>query len=373
MDKDIIEQIHRDMLLRLSNEFDKSTGSFAYDILKPPSYEFVDIHGRIKDVDDKRSVFNLNGDELDDFIRQFTPIKRKKATTANIGLVLITGKPGQKVEEGILVASASHQYVITDGGALDNDGRGEFEVECTIEGKDGNADIGFINHFPVTVSGLETVTNITPITGGYDEEDDGSLRNRYFNYIDKPATSGNIYHYLLWAGNIEGVGATRVYPLWDGKNTVKLVLVDSNGQPASKELVNEVQEYIDPKGEKLEDGTWSKWGCGYGEAPIGAFCSVEPAIPVSVSVEASVQVAPGADIAALEEEFRQELIERFLLIALDYDVNVISLAKVSNIILNIDGIVDLDITSVKINGKSENLTLEDKEVPVFDEVTFNEL
>lgn len=370
--KKLVDAVHRDMLLQLHDKFDKSTGSFAYDILRPPSYLFIDAENKLKEVDSKRSIFNLSGEDLDVFISQFTPIRRREATAAT-GYVTITGKESQDVYRGTLVASASHQYKTVEFIKLDSEGNGRVLVECTVKGSEGNAAAGLINQFPITVRGLETVTNEEPITEGYNREDDDTLRKRYFDYINLPATSGNVYHYLLWAGEIEGVGATIVHPLWNGDNTVKLVIIDSNGQPASPELVSAVQEYIDPIGEEREDGSYTKWGCGYGEAPVGAFCTVVAANEIPIKVEVEVIFEPDTDINTVINEFKYEMIDRFSSIALDDESRVVSVAKVGYVLLGIPGVRDYRTSTLMLNGSQENINLEEDDVAVFDEVILNEI
>lgn len=371
--KQIVDEILREMLLELDDNFDKSVGSFAYDILKPPAEQFANLRGQIHEVDRKRDIFNLEGEELEKFIFQFTPVKRHDATKST-GVVKITGKAKTYVPLGTMVASLSQTYVTLKEGALDNSGVGYFEIESVESGKIGNADIGEVNLFPVTINGLETVYNEEPIVNGFDEEDDNSLRDRYFNYINLPATSGNRYHYLYWAKEITGVGLVRVKSLWDGDNTVKLIVTDSNGEPASEKLLNELQEYIDPKGEFIdEEKGWTKWGRGFGEAPVGAFCTIVSAEPLKIKIEADVKLNPSYTIEEVTNEFKIKMADRFSTIALDEDYNMISLAKVGCMILGLEGVADYDASSLKLNGKQQNIELTDEQVGVFEEVVFNEI
>lgn len=369
--KELINNIHISMLDKLSSEFDKSTGSWAYDILFPPSNVFADMKEEMEEVDSDRSIFSKSGDDLDEFISQFSPIKRNRATYAS-GSVTITGKPGTVIDEGIMVASASHQYEVVNRTKIDDNGVAIVEVRSYETGSTYNTGVGNITRFPITIRGLESVTNNEPISGGYEEESDESVRQRYFDYINLPITSGNIYHYKKWATDVAGVGAVRVIPLWDGDRTVKLVLIDSNGQSASEELVNETQEYIDPKGEQREDGTWTKWGGGYGQAPVGAFCTVTPANKLPVSVSANVTLEYGVSIEDIEEKLTKLLVDRFGIIALREDDRIISVARTGATLLNIDGVKDYDSRTLMINGSQENINLGEDDVAEFEEVILNE-
>lgn len=371
--KQITEEILREMLVELNPKFDKSVGSFAYDILKPPAEQFADLRERIREVDEKRDIYNLTGEELDKFVAQFTPIKRHESTRAT-GQVKITGKPKTYVPKGTLVGNVSQTYETVKEGVLDDEGIGYFEVMALETGKDGNADVGTIDLFPVTINGLETVTNEEPIVNGFEEENDDNLRSRYFNFINLPATSGNRHHYLYWAKQITGVGLVRIKPLWNGDNTVKLIITDSNGEPASEKLLEELQEYIDPVGEFIsEDKGWTKWGRGFGEAPVGAFCTIVSAEPLNIKIEVDIKLNPSYTIEEVTNEFRVKMADRFSTIALDEDYNMISLAKVGCIILSLDGVADYDASTLKLNGEQKNIELTDEQVGVFDEVVFNEI
>ena len=58
---------------------------------------------------------------------------------------------------------------------------------------------------------------------------------------------------------VEGVGAVKVFPLWNGRGTVKVVITGPDLTEAPEALVRKVQEYIDPEP-----------GMGKGKAPVGA-------------------------------------------------------------------------------------------------------
>lgn len=370
--EDLIERIHRELLLNLQPKFDKSTGSWAYDILEPPARELAVLSKSVDAMDKSRDIFNKKGKDLDMFISQITPLKRGKSTYAT-SLVKITGNKGVVVPRGTIVSSVSHDYETVERVVVGENGEVQVEIVSVEPGKDSNTEVGQINYFPIIVRGIETVVNIEPATGGYEEEDDDTFRKRYFDYIKRPITSGNVYHYMLWAGELDGVGSVKVHPLWDGDNTVRLVVIDSNGEPASDTLIGEIQEYIDPKGELLEDGTYSKWGQGYGEAPIGAFCTIVPANEVQIKVEVSVALDMDTSIEEVVNEFKVLMLERFSTFALSGEESIVSIAKIGAIIIDIPGVADYDISTLKINGGTSNIKLGAEDVAVFEDVIFNEI
>lgn len=120
-------------------------------------------------------------------------------------------------------------------------------VTAIIAGVSGNVGAGSITMIPKTMQGITACTNLEPARGGYAAESDSALREHYYEALRTPATSGNIYHYKQWAKAVSGVGDAKVYPLWAGDNTVQVVIINDNMQPADDTLVKNVQDYIDPE------------------------------------------------------------------------------------------------------------------------------
>lgn len=49
-------------------------------------------------------------------------------------------------------------------------------------------------------------------------------------------------------GAIAGVGGCKVYPVWNGGGSVRVVVIDSTFAPPKQTLIDAVQEALDPKG-----------------------------------------------------------------------------------------------------------------------------
>lgn len=256
------ENIKKEMLNSVSDDIGKQEGSFIYDALSPAAIKFAEKYINLDYIAGKLDVENLENGELERFIYQRTGIIRKPATKA-ITSVLITGQEGAKVSKGDLFGADTVNFISLETKAIDATGQVVVSVQCEEPGTVGNVAANTIQFFPISIPGLISVTNSDPVTNGYEAESDRDLLERYYERIRTPAISGNKYHYLNWAKEVVGVGDARVYPLWAGDNTVKIVIIDSNKQPADEILVSKVQEYIDP----------NISGLGEGEAPIGAFCT----------------------------------------------------------------------------------------------------
>lgn len=271
------EQILKRILSNIPDRYDKSKGLFLYDFSKATAIEFERKNKEIQEVASKLDVENLSGEELESFVYQRTGIERKPATKATAA-VIITGQEGAKISIGDLVGADTVNFISLEDKIIGPTGQIEVLVECESSGTIGNVPAGAIKYFPVSIAGLTSVTNTESVVNGYDAESDESLLERYYERIRTPATSGNKYHYLNWAKEVVGVGDARVISLWSGDNTVKVIIIDSNKQPASEGLINKVQEYIDP----------NISGLGEGQAPIGAFCTVVSAIRKDIDVTFTV-------------------------------------------------------------------------------------
>jgi len=84
------------------------------------------------------------------------------------------------------------------------------------------------------------------IVPGEDVETDESLYNRYLARLNEKNFGGNIADYKLWLLSQDGVGAVKIYPVWNGGGSVKCVFLDSNYHVPNADLINRVQTAIDP-------------------------------------------------------------------------------------------------------------------------------
>lgn len=348
------QAIQTRMINNIVGKYDKTLGSFIYDITKPVAIELENINQEIELAKDKLSIENLKDEELEQRVHEKTGIERKPATKAS-GYVTITGKVGATINKGDMVASDTINFIIKEAKTIDSSGPVEVLVECEDYGPVGNVPACSIQYFPITIEGVTSVTNNEDFTNGYEAEDDGALLERYYERIRTPATSGNKYHYRNWAKEVTGVGDVKVIPLWKGDNTVKLVIIDSNKQPASPELVEEVQSYIDPNGE----------GLGEGKAPIGAFCTVVSANGVNLDISFTAI----KDASITDEERLQSVKDNIInyLKEIAFKETTISYNRIASIILDSEGIIDFE--NLTINGQATAINLADDEVPVLGVVT----
>ena len=125
-------------------------------------------------------------------------------------------------------------------------------------------------------------------------------------------------------------------------------------EQADSSLIKAVQDYIDPYTEG-DDGEKIGWGCGLGQAPIGAYCTVESGKALNLSITFKGKLKTGAT-KELAEQAAAESIKNYLHeIAFDDSVTYVSYARIGSCIFNSDGIADYQ--ELLVNGDTDNIPI----------------
>ncbi|QQE75225.1 baseplate J/gp47 family protein [Brevibacillus composti] len=344
-------EILTEMLNAVPSSYDKRAGNFMYDALAPVAERFEKTDQSIETAKEKLSIENLAGDELAQRIKERTGIERKEATRS-VGSVVVTGTGAINVGDlfetpgGVQFEATEKKNIVMSG---------TVSIRAVVPGSSGNVPANTITMFPVTLAGFTAVTNPSPTTDGFDAESDVDLLQRYYERIRTPATSGNKHHYKNWAKEVPGVGDARVIPLWNGDNTVKVVIIDSDRKPASQSIVDAVQEYIDP----------GIAGDGSGAAPLGAYCTVVSATGVDIDVSVTITLSAGYTLQQATENIQERL--RQYLKEIAFVEPVVSYAKIGAAILESEGVEDY--SGLTVNGGTANISIDTEEVAVLGTVT----
>lgn len=234
-------------------------------------------------------------------------------------------------------------------------------LECETAGASGNNITGTL--IPVDyIKGLGKSTLTDLLIPGEDQESDEELRERYYEQIGEKSFGGNVTDYKNKTKSIDGVGAVKVTPIWNGGGTVKLTILDSNYNKASDILIEEVQNEICP------DFTDE----GLGLAPIGHIVTVDTVEEIQIKIQSQVTISETASLDTIKEN-ACVAIEKYLLeqrqIWEDSDTIVIRKAQIEAIILNIDGVIDVSNTT--LNNQSGNIELTEYQIPILSEVVIS--
>ena len=213
------------------------------------------------------------------------------------------------------------------------------------------------------------------LTPGDETETDDEFRARIEASLNSRSFGGNVAQYVEEIKKLDGVGAVQVYPTWRGGGTVLCSVLGADWLPASTDLVQTIQNTIDPV-------PYS--GQGLGLAPIGAKVTITAPEKLEVSVTASVTLLPSYSLDTVRTAVREAL-EAYLLnvrkswetniskTGIEYSANVYT-ARVSAAIITAEGVVN--VTNVQLNGAADDLILTEtgaqQQVPVVGTVTLHE-
>lgn len=327
------------MLDRVPDTVDKREGSIIYDALAPVAAELVQTYIELDGYLDLVLLDTSSGEYLTRLCNQFG-VERKSATHA-IRKGIFDGLDGRmNVPIGSRYTLNTLAYIV-----IEKMSDGEYKLQCESSGTIGNTSFGKL--VPVDyIDGLVTATLEDVIIPGEAEESDSNLRGRLKSKIHNSAQDGNSARYLEWASEYSGIGKARVFPLWNGGNTVKISITSADNTPASEQLIKEFQEYIDPNSE----------GLGEGKAPIGAKVTVATGNIKTIDISADVVLEEGYK----DPEGASTKIVEYLR-DITYRQSYVSYFFIGNILVGLDSIYD--IKNLRMNGASSDVELEEEDIP----------
>lgn len=295
------ENILARMLERVPGDVDKREGSVIYDALAPAAVElqlmYIEMDNMLlqcfADTAD-RTYLMLRAKE-----RGLEPYKAAAAVLRGIF------EPENADVEGKRFNLDSLNYVA--GEALEDGGRA---VYCETPGSEGNTRFGSMTPLEY-IDGLKSAYLTEVITPGEDEEDTEAFRQRYIDSLNTQAFGGNVADYMQKVKELNrdanilslgGIGQVRVYCAdeWNGGGTVRLVITTRANTPATAELVEAVQESIDPVS-----------GKGMGIAPVGHIVTVDTVEMTEIPIRLNIQAAEGYSAELLKPYITDKIEEYF--------------------------------------------------------------
>lgn len=350
------ERIIKRMLDTVSPQFDRREGSIIYDACAPAAIELAEAYIMAQVI--LKQTFATTADREYLILRasEFN-ITPEPATAAEV-----EGKFSQAISIGSRFNYDNVNFQVIE---LLDDMEHTYKLRCETLGIAGNNCIGSI--VPIDpIPGLATAEITKLITPGENEEDTETFRLRYFAALKSKAYGGNGSDYKEKVLALPGIGGVKVYRCWNGGGTVKLVILNSQYAIPDSELVEEVQNEIDP----------SPQGKGYGIAPIGHVVTVAAATDIKINVSADITLKEGYDPADVQtaveaainsylEARRQEWCNQS-----DTEQVIVRAAYILTAMLNVQNVID--VANVTINGETDRITLETDEVPTLGTVSLTE-
>ncbi|KZS45262.1 Baseplate J family protein [Paenibacillus glucanolyticus] len=371
------ENIMNRMLNQVPSDIDKSEGSFIWDAQAPVAFMLSEAALWAQELLRRGFASTVASDrpeirsvELD--LRTAEHGITRREAVASSGSVVFTGKPRTTVPAGTYVATpadegsgeSSVEYVTISGVTLGDLGTGTAPIRAVTPGSSGNVPAGVIQLMMTSVSGVTSVTNPEPTRSGTDTESDQSLLERFYAKVRSQGTSGNKAQYMLWANEIAGVGGVEVAPLWQGPGTVGLYLLDTDKRAASQDIVDAVQQHIDP----------SQDGQGEGVAPAGPVITVMPAAEVAINISVKVQRTqeqPSTmdEIRKLIEDGVRSYLQQ---IAFNRKDPLVRYTRIAAVLLDIPIIVDYSDLTINGHTEQQNIEIGSGQVAVLGTVSVSE-
>lgn len=340
------EQILDTVMDLMSNDFSKMEGSYTNDIFRAWSFEACRLYKALNAMIPIIFPDETSGSYIDRWSNEFG-ITRRDGTKAT-GTIAVTGTDGTVIPAGKEWLTADKLVFVSTAPVIIADGTAEVDIEAAQDGTAYNLAAKAITTEHTSTYGITSFES-SATSGGTDQETDLSLVTRLYDQWRKPATSGNVYHYEKWAKEVDGVGSAKVFPLWNGNGTVKVILADYEGNPASTEIVSAAAEYIET------------------QRPIGATVTVAAATGTPINVAAILTLESGADIADVRAQFSEmfaayisELVDDYFAHDSFYKAT-IRYNRIAYMLLSIDGVTDY--TQLKVNDGADNIQLDVYTIP----------
>lgn len=332
-------------ILKDIHGIDKREGSVINDMVSPISIEIEGVYAEFKRILGIMFLEDNTSEYLEKRAKEYGLI-RKPGTNAT-GKVQFSGVEGTVIPIGSLVSTSTGLLYETTEEKSIVSGIAEAAVKAQEIGSKYNVIEGTVNQIPIAIIGVSGCTNNTEMIGGTDKETDEDLLIRTLLKIQNPATSGNPMHYKLWALEVAGVGDAKVFPLWNGNGTVKVIPITSEKRSPNEDILEAVRANIEE------------------QRPIGPVVTIEAPTEVMINVEAIVSVDPTFSKenikAAYELEFKNYIKSSvFKLSNVDY-------FKCLSIFYEIPGVIE--VTSFKINDGNTSISILNTQIQVAGTVT----
>ncbi|GAA0076203.1 baseplate J/gp47 family protein [Clostridium sp. CTA-5] len=283
-------------------------------------------------------------------------IKLKAAKGTIIPLNYLVGIKSTDVEESV-------SFKTLESKTIDEREEAMIKCQCLKTGIIGNVEENTITIAYKPINGVQSITNPEKFTGGTEIEDEEHYRQRVIEAEQEDKLSGADTDYIRWAKEIDGVGYADCIELWNGPQTVKVLILDSNNEPANQELIAKVKNYIYPD-KKLGESRG-------GKAPAGAIVTIATATTLKINVSAKFIFTDGFNSKTILTALKNKINVYLKRIKIN---GVIKYKAIDTIIgsyvLEADGIDDY--SNLTINNSTTNIKLVDQIATIGEVININD-
>lgn len=350
------ETIQKRMMDSLPADIDETEAGFPWDFTMPTALEKAEML-EFHLVETLKIMFPMWAyDSWLDLHAKGDGIERKGANSA-YGVLSITGTSGTEIPAGFRFAVPSAggnpavEFTSIETAYIGEDGTATVGVVATEAGTVGNVSAGAITIMAEPIKGITSITNPEKTSGGTEEEADDSLRERIdeIDKSDEASFVGSDADYIRWAKEVIGVGDVFVIANWDESvsNSVKVVVLDANGEPANEHIVEEVYNHIISPDNRIER-----------KAPVGAILTVSAPTIKSIAYAFKATLRSGYTAAAVVSAIATSFQNYYTGAKLD---NLVKYNEIHALITESPGIYDF--TELTLNGSTANIALGQDEYP----------
>jgi uncharacterized phage protein gp47/JayE len=333
------------MIERVSEKYpnlDTREGSIIFNALAPAAIELAMMYAELDNV--------LAESFVDTASREYLLMKCKE-----VGINIEDFDESYGVHRGIFDVEVPigsrwncdlYNFEVTEFIGMDGE-HYSYKMECDTPGTVPNNQTGNLTPITEYPMGLGYAYLIECLIEGEEETSDDEVRNIYYAYVNSGAIDGNIGQYETWCELYDGIGHYKIFPLWNGENTVKVSILSSSNRVASTQLIEVFQNYLDPNSE----------GMGNGVAPIGAKVTVTTGTEKPINVKASVKLKSGytdtSPISTAIDEYLRSIA---------YEKLTVSYLNIGACILNVECVES--VSNLVVNNGTNDIHLGTEEVPV---------
>lgn len=338
------ENIRQRILDNISIDIDKREGSFTSNMVAPLVEELAKAYINMSDILSLGFIEDTFDTYLDKRVSEFG-VYRKQGTKA-IGEIKVEGKEGAIIENGTLIKANDLYFTVLNDIELPTDNI--LYVEANEVGYKYNLLANTEFELVEKNDKVTKLVNEVDFKNGVDIESDEDLRKRFVKVINNPSTSGNKAHYEEWALEVDGVGRAIVYPLWNGNGTVKVMIIGNDNKPVTEEIIENCKLHIEEN------------------MPIGCQLTVITPSLLNVVINASVEVKVGYTLEDIKTDFEASLNDYLKEITTE-----LTYSKVYGLLANHVGVED--ISMLKLNNSSNNITISEDKIINISEINFSEV
>ena len=336
------DEIMTRMLDRIRTDYpevDTREGSLVYTAIAPAAIELAIMYSELDRVMEEAFAETASLEYLEKRTAE-RGITQRLATHA-----VMEASINQSVPIGTRFSLDEYTFVVINNAP--------YQLECETPGSAPNILRGELT--PIEPNLGLTAKILDCIIPGEDDEDVEELRARYFEALNVQPYGFNIQQYREVTNSMAGVGATKVFPAWNGGGTVRLMILNSDYKVPSSDQVSAIQTAIDPIGNKGE---------GLGLAPIGHVVTVSPAVATSVDIICTFEYQDTYTWETVKENVYAAIDNYFAEMAKTWETDdmIVRINRINQVLMSVPGIVDVKDT--KLNGGAYNLFLPETDIPV---------